>query len=113
MKITKRERFLLKQSLDFNVHRYILSKRRMNGFERAEVHIEIAKTIYQFIYCHPDTCRDWDEIMLIHDKLTAITDHLDKYGFDIHDAEQDTYPITEKVMEALIEFTENYGGKDE
>lgn len=115
MKITKREKFLLWQALDFPVHRYILCKMRLtNGMEKAETHIQIAKIIFDFIYCRENKPEDWDNVMKIHDDLTIITDHLDKYGYNVNDEENDTCLITNRVLPAIIKFIENIklkGGK--
>ena len=104
MKITKREKFLLKESLEFLINRYILSKRRMNGMERAENHLEIAKVIFRFVNCKKDGCKDWAKILTIHDDLTIITDNLDKYGYDINDDEQDVSDMADKVLDAIVNF---------
>lgn len=112
MKVTRRERFLLCKALDFPVHRYILSKRRMQGMEKAEMHIEIAKIIFEFVNIRGYQCADWDKVMVIHDDLTVITDNLDKFGYNIDDQEeQDTNLIVSRVLKAIIEFIQNYNKK--
>jgi hypothetical protein len=75
------------------------------------MHIEIAKIIFDFINCRKNKSEDWDDVMKIHDDLTVITDHLDKYGYDVGEEDQETYLITERVLRAIIKFVENYSLK--
>jgi uncharacterized protein YutD len=110
MKITKREKYLLSESLDFLVHRYILSKMRMCGMEKAEMHIKIAETIFEFVHCRKRSPEEWDNIMVIHDDLTIITDHLDKYGYIVGE-EMDTYLVVKNVIKAIVKFVENIKNK--
>lgn len=51
--MTEREEFMLRMALDYDVHRYMMvnSKGREDGSERATRHINISKTLVQFITC--------------------------------------------------------------
>ena len=107
MKVTRREKFLLRKALDFPVHRYILSKRRMNGMEKAEMHIEISKIIFEFANVRGYKPEDWDDVIVIHDKLTVITDNLDQFGYNVDTLEEVFIRVVDNVLAAIIEFIES------
>lgn len=91
MKITKREKVLLYMLLEFDIHRYLLANTntRMDGFEKADRHINIAKTLFSYIFIKQYNERnDWQTMMKIHDCLAEIlTDQLDEaIGFPIDKA---------------------------
>jgi len=106
--MNKREQFLLREALDFLIYRYLLSNHRRQGFEKAEIHIDMSKIIFQYIYIQKYRSIDFDKMMKIHDGLTEITDNLDRYGFDINDSDQDLSPIAEKTLDAIMKWTDKY-----
>lgn len=116
MKFTKREIFLLKENLEFDIHRYLLSNdcNRLDGSEKADCHIEISKKIYQFLFLihfkFDRYDRYWDEIRIIHDYLAEIlTDKMDEViGFPINTScipEIDDF--AEKFFQIIIENLDN------
>ncbi len=101
-KYTPRELFPLRQNLTYPVTRYLLSIRRLNGSERAEQHLEIARICFEFIF-FTSAERYQMEAMRIHDYLAdTITNHLNLYGF-VPNGENDYESIRGKIIYNLIE----------
>lgn len=82
MKPTKREKFLLFQALDFDIHRYLMSCTfgREDGNEKAERHLNISQALVSFILLKKYNEIKHFEVMLeVHDYLAEIlTDRLDE-----------------------------------
>jgi len=86
--MTKKEKFLLSKLLSFDVDRYLMANscQRLNGFEKAERHINIATIIHEYIKCKTFQVEDNNEMMIIHNFLGEnLTDKMDKViGFPIN-----------------------------
>ena len=82
MKITKREKFLLFQALEFDIHRYLMSCTfgREDGNEKAERHLNISRILVSFILLKKYNELKYFEVMHeVHDYLAEIlTDRLDE-----------------------------------
>lgn len=88
MKITKRERFLLFQLLEHEIHRYLLSCTfdRQDPCERAERHINISNILVSFVNARKyNQIKDHEASNEVHDYLAEIlTDRMDEaIGFPI------------------------------
>ena len=87
--MTTKERFLLKKLLSFDVSRYLMANscQRLDGVEKAERHIKIATTIYEYIKCKMLLDGNFAEMMIIHDFIgEKLTDRMDEViGFPINE----------------------------
>ena len=95
---------MLRQRLDFLVHRYLLATIRQQSSEKAEIHVDISEVLFEFINCR---CKhgycDSEAILDIHDRLSVITNHMTVYGLDMNTLEpQDLTPVVTKVINAII-----------
>lgn len=116
MKFTKREIFLLRESLEFDIHRYLLANdfNCLDGIEKANRHIDISKKIYQFLFLvHFKYDRYepyWKQIKVIHDYLAEIlTDRMDEViGFPINETcIVQIEELTEKFFQIVVQNLEN------
>ena len=82
MKLTEREKFMLFQSLEFEIHRYLMANTfgREDGIEKAERHMNISRILVSFILCTKYIELKHFEIMHeVHDYLAEIlTDRMDE-----------------------------------
>lgn len=82
MKITKREKFMLFQALEWEIIRYLMSNTygREDGYERAERHRNISAIILSFLTLKKyHEIHDFPKMKVIHDYLAEIlTDRMDE-----------------------------------
>ena len=108
MKLTKREKFLLFQALEFKIHRYLMSCTygRYDGNEKAERHIEISSILVSFILLEKYSELKHFEIMFkVHDYLAEIlTDRLDEViDFPINDKVYDYDEYVNKFFNIIVD----------
>lgn len=108
MKVTKRERFLLFQLLEHEIHRYLLSCTfdRQDPCERAERHINISNTLVSFINARKfNQIKDHETAHEIHDYLAEIlTDRMDEViGFPIDSRPYNYDELVYKFFNVIIE----------
>jgi hypothetical protein len=74
MKITEREKYLLKKIMQYDIERYLIvnSYNHLDGNERAERHINISKTLVEFISLKGYKKYDFDIVLKVHDFLADI-----------------------------------------
>ena len=94
MKLTKREKFMLFQALEFEIHRYLMSNTfgREDPIEKAERHMNISRILVGFVICTKYIELKHFEIMHeVHDYLAEVlTDKMD---------EVIDFPIYEKIYD--------------
>ena len=82
MKLTKREKFILFQALEFEIYRYLMSNTfgREDGIEKAERHLNISKILVSFILLKKyNEIKHFEIMHAVHDFLAEIlTDRLDE-----------------------------------
>ena len=88
--MTNREKWMLIYLLEFPVHRYLLSNsfQRIDGFEKAQRHIEISKLIVRFIFlCDENSKQVVKYWIIVHDYLSEIlTSKMDEViEFPLHE----------------------------
>ena len=107
MELTKREKFMLKEALDFSIHRYLLSNTygREDGHERAMRHMEISQIIVSFILCEKYHFKYHKSAKGIHDYLSEIlTNRMDKViGFPVFEKPYDYDEYVDLFFERIIE----------
>ena len=108
MKLTKREKFMLFQALEFEIHRYLMSNTfgREDGNEKAERHMNISRILVSFILCTKYIEFKHFEIMHeVHDYLAEIlTDRMDEViGFPIYNKRPDYDNLVLKFFNIIIE----------
>lgn len=113
MKLTKREKFMLAQALDFPIHRYLLANtyNREDPCERAERHMEISGIIVGFI-----RCQKYHEIFHfklmkeVHDYLAEIlTDRMDEViGFPVFEKPKDYNELVKKFIDVIIDYMDDF-----
>lgn len=110
MRVTKRERFMLFQALEWEIHRYLMSNTygREDGNERAERHRNISAIIFSFVAIKKyHEIRDFRKMKVIHDYLAEIlTDRMDEViGFpikkEIHDYDEYVWRFFNVVIEHI------------
>lgn len=108
MKITKREKFMLFQALEWEIHRYLMSNTygREDGNERAERHMNISAIILSFITLKKyHEIHDFPKMKVIHDYLAEIlTDRMDEvidFPIDRRIYDYDEYAL--KFFNVIIE----------
>ena len=110
MKVTKRERFMLFQALEWEIHRYLMSNTygREDGVERAQRHMNISAIILSFITVKKyHEIHDFQKMKIIHDYLAEIlTDRMDEViGFpikkEIHDYDEYVWRFFNVVIEHI------------
>ncbi len=80
---TDRELFLLEEQLKYDVVRYLIvnTKGKEDGYERADRHIAISKTICKFLLCRTHNL----PYMEVHNYLTELTAFMDEQiGFPVN-----------------------------
>lgn len=105
-KLTDREKWALRQLLDFDIRRYLManSVQRLDGAEKADRHIKISKTLCRFVLC------DNEDYMfdVVHDFLAdVLTDRMDEViGFPIHTPLYgDAYDsLADKFFEVVVNY---------
>ena len=124
MKITKREKFMLFQALEWEINRYLMSNTygREDGNERAERHMNISAIILSFITLKKyHEIHDFPKMKVIHDYLAEIlTDRMDEIiDFPIDRRIYDYDEYTLKFFNVIIEhindiekLVKNYKVKD-
>ena len=109
MKITPRERWALKELLEFNIHRYLLaiSPHRRDGGERAQRHISISEIIGKFLTLGDVRYEIKPGWRLIHDYLAdVLTDRMDEViGFPLKGQiyTEDYKQLTEKFFQVIVD----------
>jgi hypothetical protein len=85
--MTKTEKHLFWLLIEFQIHRYLLANTRLNGFEKAEQHIDMSALFVALkLLITSDGARrhHWKKVMAIHDYTQKLTDNLDtEIGFPI------------------------------
>ena len=107
MKVTKRERFMLFEALDFTIHRYLLANTygREDGHEKAQRHMEISGILVGFIRCQRyDEIRHFHIMKEVHDYLAEIlTDRMDEViGFPIFERPHDYDELVKKFFNVIM-----------
>jgi hypothetical protein len=112
MKITKREKFMLSEALDFPIHRYLLANTygREDPIERANRHMEISGIIVGFI-----RCKKYHEIFHfsimkeVHDYLAEIlTDRMDEViGFPVFERPHNYDELVEKFINVIFNYMDD------
>lgn len=108
--ITNREKWALRELLEFDINRYLManSAQRLDGSEKAKRHINISKTLCNFVLAGDKY--SWDAVLSVHDYLADIlTDRMDEaIGFPIHiPLYGDAYdPLADKFFEVIINHFE-------
>ena len=107
MVLTKHEKYMLSEALDFAVHRYLLANTcgREDGHEKALRHMEISGIIVGFIRCERYHEVWHFQIMKeVHDYLAEIlTDKMDEViGFPIFERPNDYNDLTKKFIDVII-----------
>ena len=111
MKLTKREKFMLFQALNYEIHRYFLSCTfgREDSNEKAERHINISNIILSFINAKPYNIKEHEASMEIHDYLAEIlTDRMDEViGFPLDRRPYDYDELVNKFFNVIIDHIDN------
>ena len=107
MKISRRERFMLFQALEHEIHRYLMSNTygREDGCEKAERHINISSILVGFILCEKYSNRKHIELMMeVHDYLAEIlTDRMDEViGFPVYEKIYDYDEYAQKFFDVIV-----------
>jgi hypothetical protein len=113
MNVTKRERFLLKELLNFDINRYLMANThgRNDGHEKAEKHIAISKTLVGYITCSASSAKDprlWRKVHdYLADVLTNKMDEVIRFPVDtpVRGAEYQEY--VEKFFDFIINEMSN------
>jgi len=96
--------------MEHSIVRYLLSKThgRINGYEKAERHIDLSAIfIASRRLCSIDRARSDENLMLIHDATTKLTDHLDtEIGFPLNDVPEDYEDLGRKFFNRFLELAE-------
>lgn len=107
MRLTKREKYMLTEALDFPVHRYLLANTygREDPNERAERHLEISRILVGFIICR--RCHEFLDHKLVksvHDYLAEIlTDRMDEViGFPVFERPRDYDEMVRRFVGVII-----------
>jgi len=107
MKLTKREKFMLFQALNYEIHRYLLSCTfgREDSCEKASRHINISNIILAFLNAKPYNIKDHEVSMEIHDYLAEIlTDRMDEViGFPLDRRPYDYDELVNKFFNVIID----------
>lgn len=123
MRLSKREKFMLFQALEFEIHRYLMSNTygREDPIEKAERHMNISAIVLSFITLKKyHEIYDFPKMKVIHDYLAEIlTDRMDEViDFpvfkEIHDYDEYVWRFFNVIIEHINEIeklVKNY--KDE
>lgn len=113
IRLSKREKFMLFQTLEFEIHRYLMSNTfgREDPIEKAERHMNISKILVSFILCTKYIELKHFEIMhKIHDYLAEIlTDRMDEIiGFpvfkEIHNYDEYVWRFFNVIIDHINEI---------
>lgn len=108
MRVSKREKFMLFQALEWEIHRYLMSNTygREDGVEKAERHMNISAIIFSFITLKKyHEIHDFPKMKVIHDYLAEIlTDRMDEViGFPIYKEIHDYDDLVLKFFNVIID----------
>jgi hypothetical protein len=109
--ITNREKYLLWKALTFDINRYLMANscQRLDGYEKAERHINISKIMAEFILMRSNL--EVNELDIVHDYLAEIlTNRMDEViGFPINTPlyGNDYDPLARKFFEIIINNMQN------
>ena len=110
--LKNQNRHLLWMLMEFSIGRYLLSNSygRLNGFEKAERHIELcAIFIASKLLCSIDSAKSDERLMLIHDATQKLTGHMDKeIGFPINESPYDYDELASKFFDRFLELAEEF-----
>ena len=113
--LKNQNRHLLWMLMQFSIGRYLLSNTygRLNGLEKSEKHIELSAIfIAAKTFSDTDSAKNHENLMLIHDATTKLTDHLDKeIGFPINDQPEDYEELSRKFFDKFICLAEEAWNK--
>lgn len=113
MRLSKREKFMLFQALEWEIHRYLMANTygREDGCERAERHMNISAIILSFITVKKyHEIHDFPKMKVIHDYLAEIlTDKMDEVidfpiKREIHDYDEYIWRFFNVIIEHINEM---------
>lgn len=108
--MTKRERFLLKRSLEVSAFHYIraCTSYAADGYVKAENHLFISKEIFAFIHVREPELDDHEAVDELRDNMRVITDYLDEtigLPLDTPLAGNEWDPYVDKFLDEIIKVS--------